>query len=257
MDTQNKNNNKYLNFSSNILNMPLWIKEVLYLQLKKDLDALIPEDFWNDLENHEIFQLVISKLTYKGEKELENREKQYLPQVYKFLDEINKGYKIIEILINNFWTLEECAKYYTDCLKEELISKPSSTKIIRLAQFLAGQIRIGEYFVRIEKISIDELDEALKHQTHLLETTGERIGIATILTDKGVILEKEAKALLKIKEESKKRFIFNLKLDSFQSNTETSDNDIIKLQEQNSKLLQENKVLKEQLRKILNISNKK
>ncbi|MFA6989951.1 MAG: hypothetical protein WC197_07765 [Candidatus Gastranaerophilaceae bacterium] len=255
METQNKNN-KYLNFSSNILCMPLWIKEVIYLQLKKNLDDLITEDFLDDVENREIFQLVIPKLTYKGKKELENREKKYLPQIYRFLEETEKDYKIIEMLINNFWTLEECSKYYTDCIENELINKPNSTKIIGSAQFLSGKIRIGEYFVRTDKISIDQLNEALKHQIKTLETTGNRIQIATILKEKGFILEQDFNAILKIKEESKKRFIFNFKLDSFQSSTETTDKDMMTtLQEQNTKLLQENKILKEQLRKILNLSS--
>lgn len=247
-------NNRYLNFSDSILGLPLWIKEVIYLQLEDDLEALITEDFLESIENKDIFQLESPKLTYKGKKELESRDKGFSQQLYKFLGEVLKGYKIIELVINNFWTLEECAKFYVESVENELITMPESIRLLGTAQYLSGAIRLGEFLVRTEKISIDELNEALNQQQHIIESTGDRIGIASVLMNKDYVSEKDVQAILKIKDEAKKRFIFNFKLDSFESSTASNDGDMIVVKEQNSKLLKENKLLKDQLRKILNIS---
>jgi hypothetical protein len=244
--------NKYLNFAASILGMPLWIKEVIYIQLRKDLNLLITEDFLDSIENRDIFQLIVPKLTYKGKKEVENREKNLSQQVYKFLEEVTKEYKIVEMVINNFWTLEECAKYYVECIENELINKPSSPRLLACAQYLSGKIRLGEYFTRTEKITLDQLNEALIQQQQIQDSTGDKIGIAVVLMNKGFVTEKDIQSLLKIKDESKKRFIFNLRLDTFEAANLAKTNDTA-LQEQLTQILKENKILKEQLRKILNI----
>lgn len=251
MNTQKTNN--FNDFYSKFKDLPLWIREVVFIHLKKDLCEQITESYLNVIDEEDVFQLYIPKLTYKGKKELETREKNYPAPIYKFLTDATKEQPIIEIVINNFWTLEECSRYFTDCVDAELLLKPKSNIILGTVQYLSSKIRLGEYFTRIEKITIDQLNEGLKQQQQIQDSTGDKVGIAGVLMNMGFVTEQDIQAILKIKDESKKRFIFNMKIDSFESSSSTTDDDLISLKETNTRLLRENKILKDQLRKILNI----
>ena len=54
------------------------------------------------------------------------------------------------------------------------------TAVMIFAQ-LAGRTRLGEYLVKINRLSIEQLDQALRTQRYIEESMGERTGIANVL----------------------------------------------------------------------------
>lgn len=234
-------------FLEKLLEFPLWVKQIVYLKLYQDLAENLSEDFIS-VEEEDIFHLHIPALTFSGKTEMVERKGGYDPNTYNFLTSINEGFNMLEIAMNNYWTLEEVAKYYVFCLDQNYIKASESIFIPAMAGFMSGKYRTGEYFKRVGRINVDQLEQTILKQKEYNDK-GTPKKMAEIMISLGFITEKETISLLQIKEEAKKRFILdttilpkevNVDQVSAKSNTE----EINKLKEENEKL-------KDQLRKLL------
>ena len=65
--------NKFSLFMSDILMMPIWIKQLMYVYLRYRLEEELTPQYLSSYEIEDIFQLHKSVLTYKGKKELETK----------------------------------------------------------------------------------------------------------------------------------------------------------------------------------------
>ena len=242
--------NKFSAFMSNLLMMPIWIKQLLYVYLRYRLEEELTPQYLNSYELEDIFQLHKTILTYKGKKELETKSMNLTPNYYAFLQDSADGLTIAELTIKNNWNLFEVSNIFIDCLEKEFVANPASNKMIEIVRYMAGKTRIGEYFLRTNQITVEQLENVLHQQEKIKQATGEQVGAATVLVNMGFVPESEVKAILRYKEESRKRFI----LDSFVSSDMSVGEDSASLKTTNDRLLKENKLLKLQLRKLLNLS---
>lgn len=234
-------------FVDKLLEFPLWVKQVIYLKLYQDLAENLSEDFVS-VEAEDIFHLNVPTLTFSGKTEMVERKGGYDPNTYNFLTSINEGLNMIEISMNNYWTMEEVAKYYIFCLDQNYIKAPESIFVPAMAGFMSGKYRTGEYFKRVGRINVDQLEQTIVKQKEYNEK-GNPKKMAEIMISLGFITEKETTSLLKIKEESKKRFILDTSIvpkEAAVTPQGTSPNT-----EELNKLKEENAKLKDQLRKIL------
>lgn len=197
-------NNKFIEFQDKIISMPLWVKQAIFLNLKENLEANITIPFVNTMAKDTTFQFYIPSITFKGRQELETRELGLDINLYKFLEFAQNKTNIAEITIISRWTLEECATCFLDAIEKEFIEKPSSDLINGTVAYLSGTIRLGEYFTRIGKITIEQLDQALRTQKQIIESSGDRIGIGEVMLNLNFITEKDMQAILHIKMKLKK-----------------------------------------------------
>ena len=79
--------------------------------------------------------------------------------IYNFMGNVSSGLNMLEISMNNFWTMEEVAKYFIFCLEQDYIKPPSSFYVTAMAGFMSGKYRTGEYFKRVGKIDVDQLEK--------------------------------------------------------------------------------------------------
>ncbi|MDO5303970.1 MAG: hypothetical protein Q4E87_00165 [bacterium] len=195
-------------FLEKVADMPFWIKEIIYIKIREEFEqAYISEsDLHAPLD--EAYQAYRPALTYRGQMELESHEKEEDPPIYRFLQQCADGSSLAEITLHNFWTLESTAKIHLFCLQKEYVDKPTSAKISATALYIAGRIKIGEYFRRIGKISTDELNTTVRKQKEF-EAKGQNLHFAEVLIQLGYVTEQETKAILYLKDECKKRFIFS------------------------------------------------
>jgi len=242
--------NKFSTFMSNLLMMPIWIKQLLYVYLRYRLEEELTPQYLNSYELEDIFQLHKAVLTYKGKKELEGKISGLHTNYYAFLQDSVDGLSIAELTIKNNWNLFEVSNIFIECLEKEFIANPSSNKMIEIVRYMAGKTRIGEYFLRTNQITVEQLENVLSQQERIKQATGEQVGTATVLVNMGFVPESEIKAILRYKEESRKRFI----LDGFVTSEMSVGEDVASLKTTNDRLLKENKLLKLQLRKLLNLS---
>lgn len=240
-------------------NLPLWIKQVVYAELKGDLESSAARLTLEYINRDDTLQLYTPQITFLGRKELETRARGLSPTTYKFLEGADASLRILDISIRNSWTLETCALQLLASMDQELVSPPRSAIINGTAQYLGNRIRLGEYLIKLNKITIDQLDQALRTQKYIEQSIGERTGLAEVLINLGYITQKDTESILFLKEESKKRYIPDAGCDDATLNLATSGkfNKLTKEHEEMKKQLDmamsENAQLREQLRKLLKI----
>lgn len=239
--------NILLLFLDKLLAFPLWVKQIIYLRLYQNLVAYLSEDFIMAKEE-DIFHLYVPVLSFAGRTELSDRKGGLDNNIYNFLANAFEGLSILEISLNNFWTMEEIAKYFIFCLEQDYIKTPESAVVHATAGFIAGKFRTGEYFKRVGKIDVDQLEKTLITQKEY-EAKGIQKKIAETMIELGFVTEKDTSSLLIIKEEAKKRFILDSGIVPIEA--ENAPGLIVNNQQELENLMAENAMLKDRLNRIL------
>lgn len=240
-------------FLDKLMGFPLWVKQIIYLRLHQNLTQSLSDDFITTQEN-DLFHLYVPTLSFIGKTELAERKGNHDPNMYTFLTNIESGLNMVEISMNNFWTMEEVAKYYVSCLESDFL-KPGATNLINsTAGFMSGKLRIGEYFKRIGKINVDQLEQTIVKQKEYTNQ-GNPMKMAEVMISMGLITEKDVHSLLILKEESQKRFILDASIIPAYANeqkpSEQPSANVEEYKAQIAKLTEQNNQLKEQLKRIL------
>ena len=240
-------------FLDRLLEFPLWVKQIIYLHLYRNLSLSLSEDFIHTKEEN-IFHLDVPVLSFAGRTELNDRKNGLDVHIYNFLANTSEGLNMLEVSMNNFWTMEEVAKCYIFCLEQNYIKAPESIYIYSMAGFMAGTLRTGEYFKRIGKINVDQLEQTIiKQNEYAAKKTPHKM--AEIMISLGFITEKDISSLLIIKEEAKKRFILDFAIIPKEITSEIQH--LKNYQAEIDKLTEQNNLLKAQLSKILAFVKKK
>lgn len=196
--------NKFKSVIKEVFELPLWIKQIIYIELKEQLES--PQGYINIEKKEDCLQLFIPRLTYGGKKELEIKAKNLSENTYLFLECAFGNISILEIAVKNNWSLYECSNYFLDALKSELISASPSPVIMGTSLFISGKIKLGEYFVKLNKITIEQLDKALSRQKYLEESIEDRPGLGEILVSLNFLNKNDLERILLLKEDCKKYY---------------------------------------------------
>ncbi|MBX2859958.1 MAG: hypothetical protein KTR14_01895 [Vampirovibrio sp.] len=191
---------------SQIGKLPLWIKQVIFAQLRQELETTLAKSTLDAYGYDDNLQLFKPPLTHTGRKELEVPSGKCSPGLLKLLSVAGQDKSVINICITNNWTLEQCCIYLLEAMQKQYISTPASGIVESTIQYLANKIRLGEYLVKIGRLSVEQLDQALRTQSYIEDSLGERTGIANVLINLGYINKQDSEGILFLKEESKKSF---------------------------------------------------
>jgi hypothetical protein len=241
-------------FLDKLMGFPLWVKQIIFLHLYQNLAKYLSEDFIKATEE-DTFHVYVPILTFAGRNEMIDRKQGCDINIYNFLANAHDGLSMLEISMNNFWTMEEVAKNYMFCLEKEYVKPPTSCFVMAMAGFVAGKYRTGEYFKRIGKINVDQLEHTIVKQKELAQQ-GQNLKMAEIMISLGYITEKDTSSLLIIKEESQKRFILDIGILPKEAALPPKESDVKAYQDEINTLKEQNRVLKEQLGKILTFVKK-
>jgi hypothetical protein len=235
----------YIGFMEKLLAFPLWIKQTIFLDLSKDLNNYLSNEFL-DVEEGDLFHIYKPELSEQGQNELLTKESNYDESIYAFLNCCSKGMTLIEIAIENNFTMEEVSKAFTFCKTSGYFSKDVPKLVAAIAGFIAGKYRTGEYFIRAGKMTIEQLDEVLNKQQEM-NAEGKHVFIAELMVQLGFVRELDVKSIIFMKEEAGKRFSLNA--DEIPSITMERENYDIRVE--NERLKEENEILKQKMDAVL------
>jgi hypothetical protein len=235
----------YIGFMEKLLAFPLWIKQTIFLDLSKDLNNYLSNEFL-DVEEGDLFHIYKPELSEQGQNELLTKESNYDESIYAFLNCCSKGMTLIEIAIENNFTMEEVSKAFTFCKTSGYFSKDVPKLVAAIAGFIAGKYRTGEYFIRAGKMTIEQLDEVLNKQQEM-NAEGKHVFIAELMVQLGFVRELDVKSIIFMKEEAGKRFSLNA--EEIPSITMERENYDIRVE--NERLKEENEILKQKMDAVL------
>lgn len=239
-------------FLHNIDVLPLWVKQVLYLKTRDKLREELAE-FLDVLVTDNLMQYYVPKLTFAGRTELETREKRLPEEFYTFYKCVQNGNDLFEITLANYWTFAQTCSLLSRSLELQYISIPENDSIVSIAQFMAGKIRTGEMLKRLGKIDVMQLEKAIRIQKDRNES-GKPVKMAELMIELGYITDKDINILLAFKDDAKKRFVMGIGFSLVKPHNEQETQTLVKgMQKEIKRLDEENRILKNRLRKILNI----
>jgi hypothetical protein len=186
--------------------LPLWVKQVIYAQLRHELEATLSKATLEAFGFEHTLQLWVPEITRQGMLELEKPTGTVDQNILRMLHLTRYKKSVVSITVLNNWSLEQCAVHLLQAIEHELVIAPRSVIIQGTIDYLAGRTRLGEYLVKINRLTIEQLDQALRTQRAIEEAMGERTGIANVLINLGYIKKEDSEAILFLKEESKKAF---------------------------------------------------
>lgn len=226
-------------FLNKVLNVPFWIKQVMYLKLEEEMREKSCNEFLREHKD-DIFSTFVPTLTFKGKTEIAEHRYGLDNNIYNFLQACANGYCMIEISVNTFLSMEEVAKYYELCLEQNFIKTPESKEIHAMAGYIAGKFRIGEYFKQKETLTVDDLQKAILAYRNA-QNEGQNKKFGEILIELGLVTEAQLKSVLVLKEEAKKRFILDYTTlpkpeTTYSSDTQKLEDEVAKLKDENIKL---------------------
>lgn len=186
--------------------LPLWIKQVLYVQLRQELTKILTKTTMDAYGEHDILQLWVPQLNITGRTELERPSGKVSMDVLKVVHWANQGKNVMNICIVIQCTLEQCSLLLFSAIEQGLILPPTSIEVQATLLYMSSKIRLGDYLVKTGRLKFEQLDQALRTQQYIQESLGERTGIGNILINLGYISRQDCEAILFLKEESKKPF---------------------------------------------------
>jgi len=237
-------------FLDKLFAFPMWVKQIILLRLYQNLELKLSEDFITTNES-DVFQVYVPELTFLGRTELSEQKAKLDDNVYTFMNNVSEGISILEIAMNNFWTLEEVAKCFIIALDLNYVKTTGSVCVFAMAGFMSGKFRTGEYFKRVGRINVDQLEHVIIAQKKAI-SAGQNTRIAEIMISMGLITEKDTASLLLIKEEAKQRFILDSSIVPNEIEHELKkryESEILKLQNENT-------MLKDKLVKVISMLKK-
>lgn len=185
---------------TDIKELPLWVKQVIYLELQQELIEHFTPESLDGLTSEDTVAFYLPKLTAEGEQVLLDMQ----GDVHTLLLDIKQNYTVLDICLRNEWSLETCCSLLVEALRSDWAEPPNSIKALGTIEYLANRIRLGEYLVKMGRISVEQLDQALRTQQYVKESLQEHTGIANILINLGYITRQDTEGILFLKEESRK-----------------------------------------------------
>jgi hypothetical protein len=190
--------------------LPLWVKQVLYANLKADLEKTLSRKTLETFTPEHTLQSWKPEITRQGIVELEKPSGRQPQAVLRILHMAKQQKDVMSMTLSNHWTLEQCSKILNHAIQQQMLNAPRSMIINGTINYLAGAIRLGEYLVQINRLSITQLDQALHTQQAIEEAMGERTGIADVLINLGYVKKEDSEGILFLQQESKKNFSWSM-----------------------------------------------
>jgi hypothetical protein len=239
--------------SAQTTQLPLLAKQVLYAQLRTDLEVAFSKSTLEAFGPDDILQLWVPRLTTQGRRHLDQSRGQSASDfpLVRLLDLVTYDKPIIHICILNYWTLEQCSILLREAIDQSLLHEPHSVIIDATISYLANKTRLGEFLVKIGKLTTDQLDQGLRTQQYILTAMGEKTGIANVLINLGYITQQDTESILFLKQESRGLLFDATALQHLQSGPKDQPEDLEKTKKQLHQAISYIRRLEEQLQ-ILN-----
>lgn len=180
--------------------LPIWIKQVIYLEITKELKENHLLDTMENMNPEDTIAFFLPKISALGEHQLNSQK----DDIGKLLLGSKNRYTVLDLCIHHKWTLSHACGLVLEAITLDWIYPPNSTKAMGTIEYLANQIRLGEFLVKMGRITDQELDQALRTQHYIKEALQEHTGIANILINLGYITRQDTEGILVLKEESVK-----------------------------------------------------
>jgi hypothetical protein len=181
--------------------MPLWLQQMLFIQLKENLEGALSPDTMALFTSKNVVQCWKPQLTRLGLQQVHNLQSSNLPKaVLHCLTLAQQDMSVMNMALSSQWTLQQTCLVINRAIEQDLMERPQLVVLDATVQYLAGDIRLGEYLVALGKLSAEQLEEAMMTQRYIKEAIGEHVLLGDVLIRLGLVSKQDSEAILFLKQ---------------------------------------------------------
>ncbi|MGD9580612.1 MAG: hypothetical protein AB7V50_04510 [Vampirovibrionia bacterium] len=138
-----------------------WVKEAIYVFLAEDLKQNVSASRLKDLAAKDSLFLYVPRLTRVGQSYFDTLKYENAPvdkRLISFINSVKNQSNMLDIAQDNGWNLSIACKYVIKAWEKNVILPTYSKNIYALVRFLAGEIDLGDFLVRLGRISKEQLN---------------------------------------------------------------------------------------------------
>ena len=137
--------NIFLLFIQELTSLPLWVKQVILVYLRKDLESYLSDDLIT-MDEDKIFHIYRPTISKMGMEELDKKNEEYSDDIYSFLYDCANNLSILEMSIEKKYSMEDISKLFMFAYNNKYIKQEIPVQVLAIAMFIAGECMTGEYF---------------------------------------------------------------------------------------------------------------
>ena len=187
-------------------NLPLWVQQVIYADLKRHLEADNVMNPFNDYRKEDFLQLWKPDLTENGRMALMRQNVEDSDDLRLLLEACRHHDSVAMMCARYEWSLQNACQLIVVALRQQYLMRPESKILEASVRYLGDEIRIGEFLVFIGRVDQKQMEMALQTQQYIESAMGERSKIADILIRLELVTPSDVESILFLKEESCKPF---------------------------------------------------
>jgi hypothetical protein len=191
---------------SEMANLPLWVQQVIYTDLKSYLEKDGGIHRLSSISREDFLQLWKPTLSERGQEALRTLSLNEHGDMVLLLDAVRHSDNVAMMCARYEWSLQNACHLFIAALRQQYIKPPHSKVLEASIRFLGDEIRIGEYLVFIARVDQAQMELALQTQQYIESAMGERAKIADILIRLELLTPEDVESILFLKEESRKPF---------------------------------------------------
>jgi hypothetical protein len=191
---------------SEMANLPMWVQQVIYTDLKSYLEKDAGIHRLSSVSREDFLQLWKPTLSERGQEALRTLSLSEHGDMVLLLDAVRHNDNVAMMCARYEWSLQNACHLFIAALRQQYIKPPHSKVLEASIRFLGDEIRIGEYLVFIGRVDQAQMELALQTQQYIESAMGERAKIADILIRLELLTPEDVQSILFLKEESRKPF---------------------------------------------------
>ena len=199
--------NIFLLFIQELTSLPLWVKQVILVYLRKDLESYLSDDLIT-MDEDKIFHIYRPTISKMGMEELDKKNEEYSDDIYSFLYDCANNLSILEMSIEKKYSMEDISKLFMFAYNNKYIKQEIPVQVLAIAMFIAGKCMTGEYFQKIGKLS-EEQTQVILSQQNEQKKHGNHTKFAELMVENGFVEMKDIKSLIKLKEEAQRKAVLD------------------------------------------------
>ena len=199
--------NIFLLFIQELTSLPLWVKQVILVYLRKDLESYLSDDLIT-MDEDRIFHIYRPTISKMGMEELDKKNEEYSDDIYSFLYDCANNLSILEMSIEKKYSMEDISKLFMFAYNNKYIKQEIPVQVLAIAMFIAGKCMTGEYFQKIGKLS-EEQTQVILNQQNEQKKHGNHTKFAELMVENGFVEMKDIKSLIKLKEEAQRKAVLD------------------------------------------------
>lgn len=199
--------NIFLLFIQELTSLPLWVKQVILVYLRKDLESYLSDDLIT-MDEDNIFHIYRPTISKMGMEELDKKNEEYSDDIYSFLYDCANNLSILEMSIEKKYSMEDISKLFMFAYNNKYIKQEIPVQVLAIAMFIAGECMTGEYFQKIGKLS-EEQTQVILSQQNEQKKHGNHTKFAELMVENGFVEMKDIKSLIKLKEEAQRKAVLD------------------------------------------------